>query len=80
MPDDQIAELDIPTGIPLAYRLGPDMRPAAQSGRYLDPRAARDAIDAIRNSGRLAQGQGHLSRTGGGDGYRGRRGVGHGTA
>ena len=34
------AELDIPTGIPLAYQLGPDMRPAAAAARYLDPGAA----------------------------------------
>ena len=46
--EDQIAELDIPTGIPLVYELGPDLRPDALGGRYLDPHAARDAIDAIR--------------------------------
>jgi 2,3-bisphosphoglycerate-dependent phosphoglycerate mutase len=46
--DDQIAGLDIPTGIPLVYELGPDMRPDALGGQYLDPHAARDAIDAIR--------------------------------
>jgi len=27
IPDDLIAELDIPNGIPLVYQLGPDMRP-----------------------------------------------------
>ncbi len=48
LPDDQIAGLDIPTGIPLVYELGPDMRPDALGGQYLDPHAARDAIDAIR--------------------------------
>jgi 2,3-bisphosphoglycerate-dependent phosphoglycerate mutase len=48
MPDDQIADLDIPTGIPLVYELGPDMRPDALGGQYLDPHAARDAIEAIR--------------------------------
>ena len=47
-PDDQIADLDIPTGIPLVYELAPDMRPDALGGQYLDPHAARDAIDAIR--------------------------------
>jgi len=51
IPDDQIDELDIPTGIPLVYELGPDMRPGALGGQYLDPRAARDAIEAIRNQG-----------------------------
>ena len=48
IPDDQIAGLDIPTGIPLVYELGPDMRPDALGGQYLDPHAARDAIEAIR--------------------------------
>lgn len=52
IPDDQIAELDIPTGTPLVYELGPDMRPDAIGGQYLDPHAARDAIEAIRNQGR----------------------------
>ena len=51
IPDDQIDELDIPTGIPLVYELGPDMRPGALGGQYLDPHAARDAIEAIRNQG-----------------------------
>jgi len=54
IPDDQIAELDIPTGIPLVYELGPDMRPDAQGGQYLDPDAAREAVDAIRNHDRPA--------------------------
>jgi 2,3-bisphosphoglycerate-dependent phosphoglycerate mutase len=51
IPDDQIAELDIPTGIPLVYQLGPDLRPDAPGGQYLDPHAARDAIEAIRSQG-----------------------------
>lgn len=49
IPDDLIAELDIPTGIPLVYELGPDLRPDALGGHYLDPHAARDAIEAIKN-------------------------------
>ena len=48
IPDDRIADLDIPTGIPLVYELGPDMHPDALGGQYLDPHAARDAIEAIR--------------------------------
>jgi 2,3-bisphosphoglycerate-dependent phosphoglycerate mutase len=47
IPDDQVAGLDIPTGIPLLYELGPDMRPDALGGQYLDPHAAREAITAI---------------------------------
>ena len=54
IPDDLIAELDIPTGIPLVYELGPDLRPDALGGQYLDPHAARDAIEAIKNQGRAA--------------------------
>ena len=52
IPDYQIADLDIPTGTPLVYELGPDMRPDAMGGQYLDPHAARDAIEAFRNQGR----------------------------
>jgi 2,3-bisphosphoglycerate-dependent phosphoglycerate mutase len=47
IPDDQITGLDIPTGIPLVYQLGPDLRPDALGGVYLDPHAAREAIEAI---------------------------------
>jgi 2,3-bisphosphoglycerate-dependent phosphoglycerate mutase len=54
IPADQIAEVDIPTGIPLVYELGPDLRPDALGGQYLDPHAARDAIETIRNQGRAA--------------------------
>jgi 2,3-bisphosphoglycerate-dependent phosphoglycerate mutase len=54
IPDDQIAELELPTGIPLLYQLGPALRPMVRGGQYLDPRLARDAIEVIRNPGRLA--------------------------
>jgi len=53
IPDDQIAGLDIPTGIPLVYQFGPDLRPLT-GGRYLDPDAAGDAMEAVRNQGRPA--------------------------
>jgi 2,3-bisphosphoglycerate-dependent phosphoglycerate mutase len=49
LPDEQIAGLDLPTGCPLVYELGPDMLPDELGGQYLDPHAARDAIEAIRN-------------------------------
>jgi 2,3-bisphosphoglycerate-dependent phosphoglycerate mutase len=39
IPDDQIAGLDIPTGIPLLYELGLDLRPDDLGGQYLDPHA-----------------------------------------
>src|SRR6516165_8970284 len=48
IPDDQIARLDIPTSIPLVYELGPDLRPDALGGQYLDPHAARDGVNAIK--------------------------------
>src|SRR5436190_1816092 len=41
IPDDQIAGLDIPTGIPLLYELGPDLRPDDLGGQYLDPHVTR---------------------------------------
>jgi len=37
IPDDQIAGLELPTGIPLVYQLGPDLRPDGLGGQYLDP-------------------------------------------
>jgi 2,3-bisphosphoglycerate-dependent phosphoglycerate mutase len=48
IPDDRIAGLELPTGIPLVYQLGPDLRPDALGGQYLDPRTARDGIKAIK--------------------------------
>jgi 2,3-bisphosphoglycerate-dependent phosphoglycerate mutase len=52
MSDDDVVGLNIPTGIPLLYELGPDMRPLSVGGRYLDPDAAAAAIEAVRNQGR----------------------------
>ena len=52
VPDDRVAELDIPTAIPLVYELGPDLRPDALSGQYLDPHVAHDAIEAIKGGNR----------------------------
>ena len=44
--DEEIAELNIPTGIPLVYELGDDLRPI--SSRYLgDPEAAAAAAAAV---------------------------------
>jgi 2,3-bisphosphoglycerate-dependent phosphoglycerate mutase len=47
IPDDRIDRLEIPTGIPLVYQLGPDLRPDGLGGQYPDPRAARGGIEAI---------------------------------
>ena len=60
--DDDIAEVDIPTGIPLVYELGPDLRPDALGGQYLDPHAAREAIAAIKNDGRPDAGPAQAAR------------------
>ncbi|HXL95847.1 MAG TPA: phosphoglyceromutase [Streptosporangiaceae bacterium] len=48
--DAEIAELNIPTGIPLVYQLDDDLRPV--SSRYLDEEAARAAVEAVKNQGR----------------------------
>jgi 2,3-bisphosphoglycerate-dependent phosphoglycerate mutase len=45
--DDEIADLNIPTGNPLVYELGGDLRPVAP-GRYLDPEAAAAGAAAVR--------------------------------
>ena len=47
-----IAGLNIPTGIPLVYRLDQNMRPLERGGQYLDPDAAADAIKAVAAQGR----------------------------
>ncbi len=50
--DDDIAGLNIPTGIPLVYRLDAQLRPITRGGEYLDPEAAQTAIQAVANQGR----------------------------
>ena len=50
--DAAIAELNIPTGIPLVYELDDAFRPTVPGGRYLDPEAAAEAAEAVRNQGR----------------------------
>ncbi|HEY1623019.1 MAG TPA: phosphoglyceromutase [Streptosporangiaceae bacterium] len=50
--DAEIAELNIPTGIPLVYDLDDDFR--ATGHRYLDPSAAEAAVEAVKNQGRLS--------------------------
>jgi 2,3-bisphosphoglycerate-dependent phosphoglycerate mutase len=52
MSDDAVVGLNIPTGIPLVYRLDEHLRPAQTGGEYLDPDAAADAIQAVANQGR----------------------------
>jgi 2,3-bisphosphoglycerate-dependent phosphoglycerate mutase len=50
--DGAIAELNIPTGIPLLYTLDKDLKPIKRGGEYLDPAAARSAIEAVANQGK----------------------------
>ncbi|GAA4673382.1 phosphoglyceromutase [Nocardioides nanhaiensis] len=50
--DDEIAGLNIPTGMPLVYELDDDLRPIEKGGRYLDPQAAAEAAAAVANQGR----------------------------
>lgn len=49
--DDDIAALNIPTGIPLLYRLGEDNMPLGP-GEYLDPEAAAAGAAAVANQGK----------------------------
>jgi 2,3-bisphosphoglycerate-dependent phosphoglycerate mutase len=50
--DEKIAGLNIPTGIPLRYELDASFRPVVSGGEYLDPEAAKAAIQAVANQGR----------------------------
>ena len=57
--DSEIAELNMPTGVPLIYELDSEMRPVGSidasfgvSGRYLDPEAAMASIEAVSRQGR----------------------------
>ncbi|MGI4894079.1 MAG: phosphoglyceromutase [Janthinobacterium lividum] len=50
--DAAIAGLNIPTGIPLVYRLDADLKPLLAGGEYLDPTAAAAAAAAVAGQGR----------------------------
>lgn len=50
--DEDIAGLNIPTGIPLFYELDDEMKPVTRGGRYLDPEAAQASIEAVKNQGK----------------------------
>ena len=52
IPDADISELNIPTGIPLLYELDENLKPINKGGEYLDPAAAQAAIDAVANQGK----------------------------
>jgi len=50
--DDEIAELNIPTGIPLVYKLDINFKPLVPGGEYLDPAAAAAGAAAVANQGK----------------------------
>ena len=52
--DEDIPELNIPTGIPLRYELDDVLRPAGKA-EYLDPNAAAAGVAAVANQGNGAQ-------------------------
>ena len=50
--DEDIAALNIPTGIPLVYELDEDFKPLVKGGTYLDPEAAAANAAAVANQGK----------------------------
>jgi 2,3-bisphosphoglycerate-dependent phosphoglycerate mutase len=50
--DEGIAKVNIPTGIPLLYELDENFKPVKAGGEYLDPEAAKAAIEAVANQGK----------------------------
>jgi 2,3-bisphosphoglycerate-dependent phosphoglycerate mutase len=50
--DEDIAELNIPTGIPLHYKLDENFKPLVAGGEYLDPEAAAAGAAAVANQGK----------------------------
>jgi 2,3-bisphosphoglycerate-dependent phosphoglycerate mutase len=50
--DEDVVGLNIPTGIPLKYELDDRMKPVVTGGVYLDPEAAAESIEAVKNQGR----------------------------
>jgi 2,3-bisphosphoglycerate-dependent phosphoglycerate mutase len=52
MGGDEIAKLEIPTGVPIVYDLDEDLRPLQAGGRWLgDPEAIAAAAEAVRLQG-----------------------------
>jgi 2,3-bisphosphoglycerate-dependent phosphoglycerate mutase len=50
--DEAIVDLNIPTGMPLLYDLDSSFSPVTPGGQYLDPAAAAEAAEAVKNQGR----------------------------
>jgi 2,3-bisphosphoglycerate-dependent phosphoglycerate mutase len=63
--EQEIVDLNIPTGIPLRYDFDADLRPLRRGGRYLDPVAAAHASAAVAREGTAADVDGVVSRAAG---------------
>jgi 2,3-bisphosphoglycerate-dependent phosphoglycerate mutase len=50
--DEDIAELNIPTGMPLVYKLNENFEPTVKGGSYLDPKAAAAGAAAVASQGK----------------------------
>ena len=50
--DEAVVSLNVPTGIPLHYDLDPTTLMPSRPGEYLDPEAAKAAIEAVANQGK----------------------------
>lgn len=50
--DEAISGLNVPTGIPLHYELDENLTPVTAGGTYLDPEAAKAAVEAVANQGK----------------------------
>jgi 2,3-bisphosphoglycerate-dependent phosphoglycerate mutase len=50
--DTDIANLNIPTGIPLLYELDDAFKPVTRGGPYLDPEAAKLAASQVADQGK----------------------------
>ena len=50
--DEDIAELNIPTGMPLVYHLNEKFEPLIKGGKYLDPEAAAAGAAAVASQGK----------------------------
>jgi 2,3-bisphosphoglycerate-dependent phosphoglycerate mutase len=50
--DADIAELNIPTGMPLVYHLNENFEPLIKGGEYLDPEAAAAGAAAVASQGK----------------------------
>jgi len=58
--DDEVVNLNIPTGIPLLYELNDHLKPIRHE--YLgDPEQVRQAIEAVAHQGKAAKVGGHVS-------------------